>query len=169
MALFGSSRDFSFVRKINNELLEDVIQQEVDYYKLYIPNTKANDTSNLYGEASAQKTYYQPVRLACLIDRSQGFNPVADDQFGIDVTAIYTFNFLRPKLEELSLVPEIGDIIEDRGRYFEVDNANELQFYLGKDKDYGKNVGTEFGRNISIQITAHLARVARLQITKARL
>lgn len=169
MALFGSSRDFSFVRKINNELLEDVIQQEVDYYKLYIPNIKANDTSNLYGEASAQKTYYQPIRLACLIDRTQGFNPVADDQFGIDVTAIYTFNFLRPKLEELSLVPEIGDIIEDRGRYFEVDNANEFQFYLGKDKDYGKNVGTEFGRNISIQITAHLARVARLQITKARL
>ena len=65
--------------------------------------------------------------------------------------------------------PQVGDIIEDRGRYFEVDNVNEIQFFLGKDKDYGKNVGAEFGRNISIQITSHLARVARLQIIKARL
>lgn len=169
MALFGSSRDFSFVQKINNELLEDVIQQEVDYYKLYLPEVKSNDTSNLYGEASSQKTYYRPVRLACLVDRTAGFSAAADDQFGIDVNANYVFNFLRPKLEELSLVPQIGDIIEDRGRYFEVDNLSEIQFFLGKDKDYGKNVGSEFGRNISIQVTAHLARVARLQITKARL
>lgn len=169
MALFGSSRDFSFVQKINNELLEDVIQQEVDYFKLYLPQTKAADTANLYGEASSQKTYYQPVRLACLVDRTAGFQSLADDQFGIDVNATYTFSFLRPKLEELELVPQIGDIIEDRGRYFEVDNVNEIQFFLGKDKDYGKNVGAEFGRNISIQITSHLARVARLQIIKARL
>ena len=134
MALFGSSRDFNFVRKINNELLEDVIQQEVEYFKLYLPDTKSNDAENLYGEASAQKTYYRPVRLACLIDRTSGFQPQADDQFGIDVNATYTFSFLRPKLEELGLVPEIGDIIEDRGRYFEVDNLNEIQFFLGKDK-----------------------------------
>ena len=169
MALFGSSRDFNFVRKINDELLENVIQQEVDYYKMYLPEVKSNDSANLYGEASAQKTYYRPVRLACLIDRTAGFQSQADDQFGIDVNATYTFNFLRPKLEELSLVPQIGDIIEDRGRYFEVDNVNEAQFFLGKDKDHSKNVGAEFGRNISIQITTHLARVARLQITKARL
>lgn len=169
MALFGSSRDFSFVRKINNELLEDVIQQEVDYFKLYLPQTKGADTDNLYGEASSQKTYYQPVRLACLIDRSSGFQSQADDQFGIDVNATYTFSFLRPKLEELQLVPEIGDIIEDRGRYFEVDNLNEIQFFLGKDKDHSKSVGTGFGQNISIQVTSHLARVARLQIIKSRL
>ena len=169
MALFGSSRDFSFVRKINNELLEDIIQQEVDYFKLYLPDAKSKDGENLYGEASAQKTYYRPVRLACLVDRTSGFTAQADDQFGIDVSATYTFNFLRPKLEELQLVPEIGDIIEDRGRYFEVDNANEIQFFLGKDKDYPKNIGAEFGRNISIQLTTHLARVTRLQITKARL
>lgn len=169
MALFGSSRDFSFVQKINNELLEDVIQQEVDYYKLYLPEVKSNDASNLYGEASSQKTYYRPVRLACLVDRTAGFTTAADDQFGIDVNASYIFNFLRPKLEELSLVPQVGDIIEDRGRYFEIDNLSEIQFFLGKDKDHGKNVGNEFGRNISIQVTTHLARIARLQITKARL
>lgn len=169
MALFGSSRDISFILKVNGELLDNVIQQEVDYYKLYLPEAKSHDSANLYGEASAQKTYYSPVRLSCLVDRTQGFQSVQDDQIGIDVTSNYVFKFLRPKLEELGLVPQIGDIIEDRGNYFEVDNANEAQFFAGKDKDYGKNVGAEFGRNISIECTTHLARVTRLQITKFRI
>ena len=169
MALFGSSRDLDFVLKVSGELLDDIISQEVDYYKLSLPDTKSTDSSNLYGEASAQKTYFTAVRLTCLVDRTSGFMSMADDQFGVDVNANYTFNFLRSKLEDISLVPQIGDVIEDRGRYFEVDNINEIQFFLGKDKDYGKSVGQEFGRNLSIQITTHLARIARLQITKARL
>ena len=169
MALFGSSRDFSFVKKINTELLEDVIQQEIDYYKLYLPEVVSKDSVNLYGEASSQKTYYNPVRVACLVDRSTGLNSQADDQFGIDVNGIFTFNFFRPKLEDLNLVIQGGDIIEDRGRFFEVDNQIEIQYFLGKDSDYGKNVGASFGKNIAIQVTAHLARASRLQITKARI
>ena len=168
MALFGSSRDISFMIKVNNELLDDIIQQEVDYYKLYIPETKSNDTANLYGEASAQKTYYRPVRLTCLKDRTAGTQAIQDDQFGIDITQNYTFRFLRPKLEELNLVPQIGDIIETRGNYYEVDNTNEVQWIAGKDKDYGKSVGPEFGRNFSIEVTTHLSRVTRLQIVKDR-
>jgi len=66
MALFGSSRDISFMHKVNGELLDNVIQQEVHYYKLYLPGVKSVDTANLYGEASAQKTYYRPVRLTCI-------------------------------------------------------------------------------------------------------
>ena len=95
MALFGSSRDISFMIKVNNELLDDIIQQEVDYYKLYIPETKSNDTANLYGEASAQKTYYRPVRLTCLKDRTSGTQAIQDDQFGIDITQNYIFRFLQ--------------------------------------------------------------------------
>lgn len=169
MALFGSSRDISFMIKVNNELLDDVIQQEVDYYKLYIPETKSNDTANLYGEASAQKTYYRPVRVTCLKDRTAGTQAIQDDQFGIDITQNYIFRFLRPKLEELNLVPQIGDIIETRGNYYEVDNTNEVQWIAGKDKDYGKSVGPEFGRNFSIEVTTHLSRVTRLQIAKDRM
>ncbi len=169
MALFGSSRDIRFILGINGELLDNVIQQEVDYYKLHIPDTKSSDpVTNLYGEGSSQKAYYKPVRITCLIDRTQGFQAAQDDQFGIDVSSTYIFRFLRPKLEEVGLVPDIGDIIEDRGNYYEVDNTNEIQFFAGKDKDYGKNVGPEFGRNMSIECTTHLTRVVRLQIVKFR-
>ena len=167
MALFGSSRDISFMKKINRELIENVIQQEVDYYKYYLPETKAKDTTNLYGEASAQKTYSAPVRLACLIERGDQ-TYVQDDQFGVDVTQTVTFRFLKPRLREIGLVPSGGDIIEVRGNYYEIDQVNENQFVLGKDNDYGKNVGSEFGESLSIICTCHYTKVARLQITKAR-
>lgn len=163
MALFGSSRDISFIKKINNELLDNVIQQEVDYYVLSLKDT----TKNLYGEAAAGKTYYAPVRVTCLLERGdQAY--VADDQFGSDVTQQMTFKFLKPKLRELNLIPEAGDIVEVRGLYYEIDQINENQFVLGKDNDYGKNVGSEFGESLSIVAIGHYARVTRLQIEKAR-
>lgn len=166
-ALFGSSRDISFMKNVNNELLDNIIQQEVDYYEYYLKDTKARDVDNLYGEASAQKTYYAPVRITCLLERGdQAF--VQDDQFGIDVTQTVTFRFLKPKLREYNLVPQAGDIIEMRGSYFEIDQVNENQFILGKDNDFGKNVGTEFGESFSIICIAHYTRVSRLQIEKAR-
>ena len=166
-ALFGSSRDISFIKQINKELLDDIIQQEVDYYKYYLPETKGKDTDNLYGEASSQKTYYTATRLTCLLTRGdQAY--VQDDQFGIDVTQPMTFAFLKPKLREINLVPNAGDIIEVRGAYFEIDQVNENQFFAGKDNDYGKSVGPEFGESLSIICIGHYTRVTRLQIVKSR-
>lgn len=167
MALFGGSRDISFMKNINNELLDDVIQQEVDYYEYSLKHTKAKDTPNLYGEASAQKTYWSPVRLTCLLERGDQ-TYIQDDQFGIDVIQTYTFRFLKPKLREVGLVPQAGDIVEVRGSYYEIDQVNENQFILGRDNDYGKNVGSEFGESLSIICLAHYTRVTRLQIEKSR-
>jgi len=163
MALFGSSRDISFIKKINNELLDNIIQQEVDFYVLSL----ADMASNLYGEASQGKTYYRPVRLTCLLDRGDQ-TYVADDQFGVDVTQQMTFKFLKPRLRELNLVPKAGDIIEVRGLYYEIDQVNENQFVAGKDNDFGKNVGPEFGESLSEICIAHYTRVTRLQIEKSR-
>ena len=163
MALFGSSRDISMFRKINNELIEDVIQQEVEYYVLSLQNTQANQ----YGEAAQGKSYYKPVRLTCLLERGDQ-TYVADDQFGMDVTQQMTFKFLRPKLKEVNVLPKAGDIVEVRGLYYELDQINENQFILGKDNDFGKSVGAEFGDNWSDVCIGHYARVTRLQIEKGR-
>jgi hypothetical protein len=167
MALFGSSRDISMFKRINRELLDNVIQQEVDYYKYYLPETKSTGTENLYGEASSQKSYYTPVRLTCLLERGDQ-TYVQDDQFGIDVTQTITFKFFKPRLRELELDPAGGDIIEVRGVYYEIDQVNENQFILGKDSDYGKSVGSEFGESLSIICVGHYTRTTRLQIVKGR-
>ena len=47
MALFGSSRDISMFRKINRELMGDVITQQIAFYKYVLDKTKVN----MYGEA----------------------------------------------------------------------------------------------------------------------
>ena len=46
--IFGSNRDFNLLVGINRELLSDVVEQEVLYYKLSLEETEAN----LYGEAT---------------------------------------------------------------------------------------------------------------------
>ena len=102
--------------KINKELLDNVIQQEVDFYQVSLNDTQIN----LYGEAPQNKVYFQPIRLTCLIERGdQTFN--IDDQFGADASQTYTFRFLHKKLVELSLWPEVGDLIENRGNFYEID------------------------------------------------
>jgi len=163
MALFGSSRDISMFHRINFELLDNVVQQEVDYYQINLEHTKAN----LYGEAASNKVYNAPIRLTCLIERGdQTFN--IDDQIGADAQQTYTFKFLHKKLLDLGLWPEVGDLIENRGNYYEVDNVNENQFVVGKDADYGKDVGPNFGKSWSIICVGHYTRVSKLQIIDSR-
>ena len=148
---------------INKELLDNVIQQEVDYYRINLENTN----TNIYGEAVKNKVYDSPVRLTCLIERGdQTFN--IDDQFGSDASQQYTFRFLHRRLVELSLWPEVGDLIENRGNFYEIDNINENQFVVGKDADYSKNVGPEYGESWSIVCVAHYTRVSKLQIIESR-
>ena len=103
----------------------------------------------------------------CLLERGdQAY--VQDDQFGIDVTQPMTIRLLKPKLKEIGLVPNAGDIFEVRGTYYEIDQINENQFIVGRDGDYGKSVGSEFGESWSIVCVAHYTRVTRLQIEKGR-
>ena len=56
MALFGGSRDISLFRNVNKELINNIIQTEVAYYKFALEQTKVN----VYGEAPG-KQYYEPL------------------------------------------------------------------------------------------------------------
>ena len=42
MALFGSVNDFNFIKKLNKEVLEDVMEQQVGYYKISLPDSQPN-------------------------------------------------------------------------------------------------------------------------------
>ena len=88
MALFGGSRDISLFHNLNNELLKDIIQTEVAYYKFALEKTK----TNVYGEAPG-KNYYEPLKIACLIDRSD--QTWTSDDFGSDVNQSHNFMFLK--------------------------------------------------------------------------
>ena len=84
MALFGGSRDISLFNTINSELLKDIIQTEVAYYKFALEQTKIN----VYGEAPG-KNYFEPLKIACLISRAD--QDWSSDDFGSDINQTIDF------------------------------------------------------------------------------
>ena len=163
MALFGSSRDVSTFKGIARELLENVISQQIGYYKYMLENS----TINVYGEG-VNRTYIGPVLINCLIERGD-FNTVSEVQT-IDVRRDVKFRFLKDHLVDANVVPEIGDIVMYNEMYYEVDNVNENQFILGKDNSYAYSEGLEnFGNSYSIILNTHYTSEDKLGIAKQRL
>ena len=162
MALFGKSRDISLFHNINSELLKDIIQTEVAYYKFALEQT----TSNVYGE-SMGKNYYEPMKIACLIER--GDQAWSSDDFGSDVNQNVDFRFLKNELISINLIPEVGDILLFRNNFYEIDTKVENQLILGRDKDYAISVETtDFGESFSILVTTHISRVEKLNLIPLR-
>ena len=163
MALFGSSRDVSIFKGIARELLENVISQQVGYYKYMLNDT----TVNVYGEGM-NRYYIGPILINCLIERGD-FSTVTKEQV-IDVARPATFRFLKDHLQDANVVPEIGDILMYNELYYEVDNVNQNQLILGKDPNYAYSEGlNEFGSSFSIIVTTHYTSGDKLGITKQRL
>ena len=161
--IFGSQRDFSLFVGINRELLSDIVEQEILYYKFSLEQTEVN----IYGEGM-EKIFWEPVKLNCLITRGdQVFNV---DDFGPDLTRESSFAFLREDLTLVNIVPEVGDIILWHENYYEVDNTTENQLFLGKDDAYNfTQYGSNFGASVSIICQTHLTRADRVGLTRVRI
>jgi hypothetical protein len=179
MSLFGTSRDASLIRHINRELINNIIEQQVGYYKIDLTKT----TSNMYGEANGTKIFHDPVLISCLIERTP---PTWEtDSFGPDVKQDLVVRFLRDDLAGLELstelsdggkgftygiVPEVGDVMLWNNDYYEVDGTIENQLFVGKDPSYSYSTDNDnFGSSISIIVNAHYTRSDKLGITQDRL
>ena len=162
MALFGGSRDISLFHTLNSELLKDIIQTEVAYYKFALEQTNVN----VYGEAPG-KNYYEPLKIACLINRTD--QAWSSDQFGSDINQIIQFSFLKDELKEINLIPEVGDLLLFRNNFYETDGKIENQLILGRDPDYAISTETtNFGDSFSIILNAHISRVEKLNLIPLR-
>lgn len=160
--LFGSNRDFNLLVNINRELLKDIIEQEVGYYKLSLDDTQAN----IYGE-SLEKIYLNPVKLNCLITR--GDQVIDLDEFGPDLGRNVSFAFIREDLVDANTVPEVGDVVMWHEDYYEVDTVRENQLFLGRDKSYNiASYGANFGSSVSIIVDCHLTRADKVGIVQVR-
>ena len=162
MALFGKTRDIQLFHQLNDELLKDIIQTEIAYYKFALEQT----STNVYGEAPG-KNYYEPMKIACLIDRQD--QAWSSDNFGSDVNQTLDFKFLKQELLSINLIPEVGDIILFRNNFFEIDSRTENQLIMGRDKDYAISTETiDFGESFSIIVNAHISRVEKLNLIPLR-
>jgi len=178
MSLYGENRDVSLFRHLNRELINNIIEQKVGYYKLNLDKTQ----SNIYGE-SVTKTYNDPVLLNCLIER--GDTDPKTDELGMDVTRNMKFRFLRDDLAGIDLstelgadgrgftyniVPEVGDVILWNNDFYEVNNANENQLIVGKDPSYSYTSQTDgYGSSWSIILECFYIRPEKLGISQQRL
>jgi len=194
MALYGEGRDISMFRRVNRELMGNIISQEVIYYKYKIGETK----TNMYGEAYEGRNFADPVMLFALIEVGPQESPTSD--LGVDFTWTMTFRFLRDdllsKLNPINqgsfgtfqnpllqygaeIHPEVGDIINYQNGYWEVDNTNATQFTVGKDPEYPYydaagnnplNPGLEkFGWDVEVRCDCHYVPSDRVNIILSRM
>lgn len=179
MSLFGTSRDASLIRHLNRELINNIIEQQVGYYKISLEKTK----TNVYGESNGTKIFYDPVLVNCLIERTPP--NWTTDSFGPDVNQDITFRFLRDDLAGLDLsielaeggkgfqygiYPEVGDIVLWNNDYYELDTVIENQLFIGKDPSYSYSTDNDdFGLSLSIICKGHYTRAEKLGITQDRL
>jgi hypothetical protein len=189
MSLFGTARDASLIRHINRELVNNIIEQQIGYYKINLERSEYN----LYGEANGTKMFNDPVLINCLIERTPPeWNT---DNFGPDVTQDITCRFLKDDLAgydedpinyvatgymnggytstistSYNIVPEVGDVIAWNNDYYEVDSVVENQLFVGKQPEYSFSSDNDnFGLSISIIVSAHYSRVEKLGIRLERL
>ena len=155
MALFGSRRDTGFLTGINKELIVDIIDTEVAYYKL----VEDRNQINVYGEKENGLVCYEPLLIPCLITR--GDQSYTEEDYGQDFVQEINFAFLRTLLVEKNLVPQVGDFIEYNNEYWEVDTLVNNQYFVGKNPDLSY-AGPGFGMDISIVLKGHLTRNDRI-------
>ena len=173
MALYGQMRDISMFRFINRELMWKIISEQVVFYKYNVTTTKVN----MYGESVEGRNFADPVLLFSLIEVNDQTSPTSD--FGVGFSWPIKFRFLRDDLVDANLRPDVGDVVMWQEGYWEIDNVNTTQFFVGKDPDYpyldgaGENpyetdLG-QFGYNVSVICEAHYVPSDRLNIQVSRL
>ena len=156
MALFGGERDASLFRKINKELITDIIDTEIYYYKIILDDTKRN----LYGEGK-DKVFYNPVKIPTLVDRTNAEQIF--DEFGSSYTRNVNFYFLRDILVEKNVFPEVGDVIVWNDEQHIVDVVFQNQFFAGKNPETWDG-GDAHGYSVSIICETHVARKSQLKL-----
>ena len=145
---FIPQKEIKFIDSINEELIDELIGQSVDIYKVNVTNTE----ENLYGE-STKKYYDVGFRVNCLIlfDEPE----INQDEFGADENASIEMYFQRNNLSSgsLNFYPEMGDVVDWNDHYWEINGTTEPQL-IGGHPNYKH----------SIKATAHRARLSSLQI-----
>ena len=121
---FVPQKEVNLIDSMNEELIDEIVGQTVDIYKITIDSTN----ENVYGE-STTKYYDKGFRVNCLIQFDEP--EVNLDEFGTDVNATIEMYFHRTTLVEANFHPEVGDIVDWNGFYWEMNGITEPQLIAG--------------------------------------
>tara|TARA_Y100000593_G_scaffold84612_1_gene160335 strand:+ start:45 stop:515 length:471 start_codon:yes stop_codon:yes gene_type:complete len=145
---FIPQKEIRMIDSMNEELIDDIVGQAVDIYKVNLENTD----ENVYGE-SATKIYDTGFRVNCLIDFNEP--DVEMEDYGSDLNSKIEMYFQRNNLASgsLNFYPEIGDIVDWNDFYWEISSVTEPQLIAGHQ-----------GYKHSIKALANRSRLSSLQI-----
>jgi hypothetical protein len=145
---FIPQKEFDLINQMNEELIDEIVGQSVDIYKVNIDKTD----DNIYGE-STTKYYDIGFRVNCLILFNEPDN--VQDEFGTDLNSSIEMYFQRENLSSgsLNFYPEVGDIVDWNNFYWEINGTAEPDLFAGH---------PNFKHNI--KATAHRSRLSSLQI-----
>jgi hypothetical protein len=160
MALFGGMRDAKFLASINRELLNAIVDTEIEFFKLHTETSN----SNIYGE-SERKSYYDSILIPCLVTKES--KTANMDDYGHTYTRTAQFGVSRDVLERADFYPEVGDIIFWDNEYYEVDNVDANQYFVGKNPETWPN-GENHGYSVSIMIDSHVTKQTPQSIENIR-
>lgn len=143
----------------------------VGYYKIDLNSTK----TNIYGE-SVEKWYYDVIQLPCIINRNAVSNNDVD--YGVDINQTISLTVSKATFQTLGFIPEVGDVIFDRSRYYEVNNI-DINFITvpgttpttstGAPSSTISDGGDVPGQVITYIISAYLTRVSKLNLLPYKL
>ena len=143
---FVPQKEFDLINSMNEELIDEIVGQSVDIYKVSVENTD----ENIYGE-STTKYYDMGFRVNCLIQFNEP--EMLQDDFGADLNTNIEMYFHRTTLKEAGFYPEVGDIVDWNDMYFEMNSITEPQLIAGNT-----------GYRHQIKAIAHRSRLSTLQI-----
>ena len=145
---FIPQKEFDLINSMNEELIDEIVGQSVDIYKVNVENTD----ENIYGESTA-KFYDIGFRVNCLIEYAEP--EIEQTEFGPDLNGNISMFFQRENLSSgsLNFYPEIGDIVDWNDYYWEINGTTEPQLFAGH---------PNFKHNIVA--TANRSRLSSLQI-----
>jgi len=145
---FVPQKEFDLINAMNEELIDEIVGQSVDVYKVNVDRTD----ENMYGE-STTKYYDIGFRVNCLILYNEP--EIEQTEFGPDTNANIEMYFQRENLSSgsLNFYPETGDIVDWNDYYWEINGTTEPQLFAGH---------PTFKHQI--KATAHRSRLSTLQI-----
>tara|TARA_B100001094_G_C18011429_1_gene710319 strand:- start:122 stop:637 length:516 start_codon:yes stop_codon:yes gene_type:complete len=168
MAMFTTQRDMSLVRKLNRELMGNIITQQCSVYQFKLEETKVN----LYGEADAEKYYDGPFIFNVLINRTN--EQYAENIEGVQFGQPIEFYFFRDDIKDADVLIRVGDIILYQEAYYGVQSTVANQYWGGKNPSYPNNVnplnpGLEnFGNNLSVLVSTYYIPADKVAISPYR-
>lgn len=125
MGLFRTELDIEYVKRINQELIENVISEKVTYYPISAQYSK----TNIYGE-SREKVFDPPIEIYALIEWLD--QDISTVKFGQDIVYNLRVGILNKHLQDVNVKPYEGDMVEYSGRKFEITSINVPSQIFGK-------------------------------------